>query len=170
MAKQLDPRMIGDNLPIRTNSVISNTLTALSGDIFNLYSNNGTITNFTANNINTSTLSSTNTTISGLNVLGNVETNFFIESEITTSSYTFSDSDKSKVFHFNTTTTPIITAIFPSDISNGFNISIINTGIGVIYLSADLPFNATSQYNTIQHTGVLVYKYNNQYHGIGVLE
>jgi len=174
MAKQLDPRMIGSDGPIRTDSVISNTLTALNGEVYDFNSINITTSDLTANNITntnltTINLTSQNISVDTLDINSNVVSNFLVQSEITTD-YTFSDTDKSKIFHFNTTITPLITAMFPGDLSNGFNVSIINTGIGAINLSAGLPFNAISEFNTTQHTGVLIYKYNNQFYGIGVFE
>jgi hypothetical protein len=176
MAKQLDPRMIGSNGPIRTDSVISNTLTALSGDIYDFNSVNIVTTDLIANNITnnsnliTTNLSSNNITVSSLNIINNTTSNFLIQLEVVSPDITFSDSDKSKIFHINTTINPLVTAIFPGDLSDGFNVSLINTGIGAINLSAGLPFNAISQFNTVQHTGVLIYKYNNQFYGIGVFE
>lgn len=153
MAKQLDPRMIGTDLPLRVDNVISNTLSAY----------NSTLVNVTAENVLVNTLTSTN-----LVVTNNVTTNFLV-STINTD-YTFSDSDNSKIFHFDTTTTPVISALFPGNISNGFNVALVNTGVGAIYLSAGIELNAPGLFNTIQNTGVLIYKHNNNFYGIGVFE
>lgn len=153
MAKQLDPRMIGTNLPLVVGKVITNTLSAVDSEIDNL----------SAIDVQIQSLTSTN-----LVVTNNVTTNFLIST--VTTNYIFTDLDNSKIFHFDTSTTPIITASFANDISNGFNVSIVNTGIGAIYFVANPAINAPGNINTITNTGVLVYKHNNQLYGVGVFE
>jgi hypothetical protein len=103
---------------------------------------------------------------------GTVITNF-TATNIALSSYIFTNSDNSKVFHFDTTTQPVITAIFQNNnINNGFNVGIVNTGTGLIVLSSNFvpTINATNTFNSVQHSGIFVYKINNQLFGIGVFE
>lgn len=154
MAKQLDPRMIGTDLPLVVNTVATNTLSAV----------NSVLTNVTAVNTQITSLTSTD-----LLVTNNVTTNFLVST--ITNNYVFSDLDNSKTYHFNTTVTPSITAVFPESISNGFNVSIINAGIGAVFIQGEgTGVNAPGLVNTIANTGFMIYKYDNQLFGIGVFE
>ena len=51
-----------------------------------------------------------------------------------TSDKVFSDSDTNKIFHFNTTQS--LTATFPSNLAEGFNVAIMNIGTNILHLSA----------------------------------
>lgn len=151
---------ISNSGTISTNSFSSNFLTT---DV--LDANN--ITN--ADNITTANLDVTNdTTLTNLTATGNVVSNFAILTA--DNDYVFSDSDNSKVIHFDTTTTPEISAIFPNSLSEGFNVGLVNAGIGVIYLSGEDVINAPGSINSEIFTGVFVYKVNGNLFGIGSLE
>jgi hypothetical protein len=119
----------------------------------------------------TNYLSTKNVLISTATITDRLITDFKVVT-VTTNPYTFNNNDKSKIFHFNTTTTPVITALLPRSLSNGFNTGIINTGTGVVYISsAQAPFiNAPGVFNSIQHTGMYIYKTGNQFFGVGVFE
>lgn len=133
---------------------------------FNSLTTNSLLNN---NNITTTDITVTdNTTLVNLTATGNITTNFTI---ITAdSNYTFSDADKSKVIHFDTTTTIEVSAIFPSTLSDGFNVGVINAGIGVIYLSGEDTINSVGDINSEIYTGFFVYKVNGGLFSIGNLE
>lgn len=153
----LNSPIVGDSIIIN-GSTHTNSLTSAS-----LTSTNGTITNFNSNII----------TVSAITVLDKAITNFNVTS-ISTSSYTLTDNDRSKIYHVDTTTFSTVTAILPSTLSNGFNAGLINAGTGsIIISSAQTPFikaQNNSNINSIQYTGMLIYKTNNEFFGVGVFE
>jgi hypothetical protein len=141
----------------------------------NISTDTGTINSLNTNNIDNSNLITTtdisignNTTLVNLTATGNVVTNFTVLS--TDTDYVFSDADKSKVVHFDTTTTTEISAIFPNTLSDGFNVGVINAGIGAIYLSGEDVINAPGSINSEIYTGVFIYKVNGSLFGVGSLE
>jgi hypothetical protein len=141
----------------------------------NLNTDTGTINSLNTGNISNSNLVTTtdisignNTTLVNLTATGNVVTDFTILS--TDTDYVFSDADKSKVIHFDTTTTTEISAIFPNTLSDGFNVGLINAGIGVIYLSGEDVINAPGSINSEIYTGVFIYKASGSLFGVGSLE
>jgi hypothetical protein len=91
--------------------------------------------------------------------------------EISSDSKVFTNLDNSKSYHFNTTNN-LISAIFPQNLPNGFNVSIVNTGTNTIYISsAQTPFlNATGFINETQYTGMFIYKSEGLLYGVGVFE
>jgi hypothetical protein len=84
----------------------------------------------------------------------------------------FTDNDSGKVFHIDTTLNPEVTANFSVTLNDGFNVSLVNTGTGIIYVRSNFltPFNARGDFNSTQHTGMFIYKTNEQLFGIGVFE
>ena len=176
--KTLDPRMIDPNYTLKINTINTSSLSASNTKVTNSELTNIQSTNVQSTNIDTTSLDSV--TLSGITLIAsdtvftnitatnNVVSNFLILTA--DNNITFSNADNSKTYHINTTVTPLLTAVFPETISNGFNVSIINTGIGAIELSANPPLNAIGLVNSKQYTGVLVYKQNDQFYGIGVLE
>lgn len=128
------------------------TASSIATDIINVSA--GDISVFTSNNATINTLV-TNFTATTLSV----------------SSYTFTDVDNGKVFHIDTTTYPQTTAIF-NVLLDGFNVGIVNTGTGVIYLSSNFTptILAANTFNSVQYSGMFIYKVNNQLFGIGVFE
>lgn len=86
-----------------------------------------------------------------------------------TSSRTFTNADNSKVFHFNTTSSSLC-AIFPSTLSNGFNVGIINVGTGTVVLSSDVTINAPGTQNSTPYSGMFIYEVNNTFFGVGVFD
>lgn len=157
MPTNLDPVMVDTSKLFLVNTAKATSLTATNAQI-----TNGTISNLVATNATT-----TDTSITNLTATGNIVTNFFVVTA--NSSYTFLPSDNSKVYHINTGATQL-TASFPVSLPNGFNVSIINTGTGIINLSSNTAFNATGTLNSVQYSGIFIYKTNNQFYGIGVFE
>jgi hypothetical protein len=153
----LNSPIIGGSIIIN-GSTHTNSLTSVS-----LTSTNGTITNFNSNVI----------TVSTITVLDKAVTNFNVTS-ISTNSYTLTNNDKSNIYHVDTTTHPSVTAILPNDLNNGFNAGLINAGTGSIIISStQTPFikaQNNSNINSIQYTGMLIYKTNDEFFGVGVFE
>jgi hypothetical protein len=161
-----------------SNDIVNNGNITNNGDIINggsFTTINGTIESLITNNIQnnfditTNNLAVANDTITdNLTATGNIVTDFSI---ITADNdYIFSDNDKSKVIHFDTTATIEISAIFPNTLSDGFNVGVINAGSGVIYLSGEQIINAPGLINSEIYTGFFVYKVNGSLFGIGSLE
>lgn len=171
--KTLDPRMIDPNIILKVNTVDINSLSATNTKVTNSELANVQSTNIDATSLEGGTLSGINligfnTVLTNITATNNVVSNFLIQTA--SNNITFNNGDNSKVYHIDTTTTPIITAVFPETLPNGFNVSLINVGVGVINLSATPPLNAIGTISSKQYTGVFVYKQNNQFYGIGVLE
>jgi len=159
------------NTTLNTDQINSNNITNTD----NLNSNTGSINILNTSSIANSNLITTNnfiatnnTSLVNLTATGNITTNFFVITA--NNNYTFSDADNSKVIHFDTTTTPEISAIFPNTLSNGFNVGLINAGIGVIYLSGQDVINAPGNINSEIYTGMFIYKVNDDLFGVGNLE
>jgi len=89
-----------------------------------------------------------------------------------TDNIVFTDSDSGKVFHIDTTLNPEVTANFSVTLNDGFNVSLVNTGTGIIYIASNFltPFNARGDFNSTQHTGMFIYKTNDELYGIGIFE
>lgn len=152
---EINSNTINNTGPINTDTVLTNNIT-VSNTL-----NSGII--------NTADLNvSDNTILNNLIATGEVVTNFSI---ITADNdYVFSDADNSKVIHFDTTTTPEVSAIFPSNLSEGFNVGVVNAGIGVIYLSGEDVINSAGNINSEIYTGFFVYKVNGELFSVGNLE
>jgi hypothetical protein len=193
-ANILDPRMIDATKPlsclsvdtpslVTNNATINNSLftNAVTANLITINSSllANTVTtpilstiNLTTNNISTNQGTIAQATITNAAFTGEVTTKVIL-STIALSSYTFTDTDNSKIFHFDTNTQPQITATFLSgNITEGFNVSIINTGTGLITLSSDFTpiINATNPFNSVRYSGMYIYRSNNQLFGVGVFE
>lgn len=86
-----------------------------------------------------------------------------------TTNKTFSyPADNSKIFNFNTSSGNI-SAIFPSNLPNGFNIGITNIGTNTVFISSTQVNNlcATSNKNNTIYSGMYIYKANNSLFGVG---
>ena len=83
-------------------------------------------------------------------------------------SVTFSVYDANYAHHFNTPTGASLSAIVPSDIPNGFNTVIMNTGFGKLYIIAN---NLASTGTTIEqrYSGAFIYKDNDTVYAVGNL-
>jgi hypothetical protein len=96
-------------------------------------------------------------------------TNYNVET-VTTSTKVFTNSDNTKAYHFNTLNNDI-SAVFPSSLNTGFNITILNTSTGFIYLSSTDLIQATGQFNNTPFTGMFIYKASDGlFYGVGVFE
>lgn len=115
----------------------------------------------------TNYLSTSNVQVSALTVSTPVIANYDVIT--VTSSRTFTNADNSKVFHFNTTSSSLC-AIFPSTLSNGFNIGIVNVGTGTVVLSSDVTINAPGTQNSTPYSGMFIYEVNNTLFGVGVFD
>ena len=79
----------------------------------------------------------------------------------------FTDADNNRVVHIDTTTAPLC-AIFPSSLSNGFNVAIMNTGTNNLELSA-AQLNSAGTLITTRYGGAFVYKDSNNLFAVGRL-
>jgi hypothetical protein len=167
MPSQLDPRMID---PTKDVAYIGTRFVTPSGDsnwwnrTSTLVQNNSALWEESADIVPTVTnyLSSSVVVLSSLTV-----TNYQVSS-VTISNITFTNSDSGRTIQLNTTTTPSVTALFPGNLNNGFNVSIINAGLGTIYLSAGSPLNASGSENSTPFSGMFIYKTGNELFGVGV--
>lgn len=112
------------------------------------------------NNVAISSIVSETITVSTLNVPVTV---------ISVSGTTvFTDTDSNKAIHFDTTSASVC-AVFPSSLTNGFNVAIMNTGINSVVLSSDIPLKATGTTIIDQYGGAFIYKQNNNIFAVGRL-
>jgi len=83
--------------------------------------------------------------------------------------FTFSNNDNSKIFNFNTAT-GILSAIFPANLKQGFNVVIMNIGTNYLYLSAP-SFNYKSSGNTLYeiYDSAYIFVNNNNIYAVGKL-
>jgi hypothetical protein len=100
-----------------------------------------------------------------ITVTNNLSTSVHI-TDLTTSK-TFLSSDTCRVFHFDTTTSPL-SAIFPSSLPDGFNVALMNTGTNILRLSAS-QLNSVGVTIAVRYGGAFVYKDNNQLFAVGRL-
>lgn len=92
----------------------------------------------------------------------------------------FSNEDSSKAFHADTGfAAQPITISFPNTLSDGFNVTILNVdssldqrGSETITISSDPLINTINQSrtNSTTNTGMLIYKYNGQFYGVGTFD
>ena len=82
----------------------------------------------------------------------------------------FSDADTNKVFHFNTSAIAL-SAMFPSTLSQGFNVAIMNTGTNTLNLStgSNLTYKALGNKIRDQYAGSYVYKSDSDIFAVGGL-
>jgi pyridoxal/pyridoxine/pyridoxamine kinase len=108
-----------------------------------------------------------------------IKYNYTITETVCAAQKIFSNNDSSKAFHFDTGGYgDIITAVLSSGLTDGFNITILNIdstknlGSNTINLSSDVniitPNYSTS--NTFTNTGMLIYKHNNEFYGVGTFD
>jgi hypothetical protein len=84
-------------------------------------------------------------------------------------SHTFTDLDTNKVHHFNTPFNSSLSATIPSDISNGFNVAILNTGTGTLQVIAT-NLASTGTVITQRYSGAFIYKDSDVVYAVGNLE
>ena len=79
----------------------------------------------------------------------------------------FTDADNNKVVHIDTTTSSLC-AIFPSSLSSGFNVAIMNTGTNSLVLSA-AQLNSAGTTISARYGGAFVYKDSTNLFAVGKL-
>ena len=114
--------------------------------------------------------------LSGGTVSGNISASGNIAAESSTipvtvtdiiADKTFANVDTNKVFHFSTSSP--LTAIFPSTLSDGFSVAIMNTGTSTLHLSTNGTYKAIGDVITDQYAGAYVYKANSEIFAVGGL-
>jgi hypothetical protein len=108
-----------------------------------------------------------------------IKSDYFVAEVVNFPTKIFSDADSSKAFHFDTGSVGVILAYFPNNLSNGFNVAVLNidttenNGSSTIILSTESGSLYTpnfSQSNSFTNTGVLIYKHDNKLYGIGTFD
>jgi hypothetical protein len=125
--------------------------------------------------LNTDNIVTTTMTVDSLSA-NFIKYNYTITETVCAAQKVFSDGDSSKAFHFDTGDYgDIITAVLPSSLTDGFNITILNidstksSGSNTISLSSNVDI-ITPNYSTTNsstNTGMLIYKHNNEFYGVG---
>jgi hypothetical protein len=105
--------------------------------------------------------------------------NYTVTETVCAAQKIFSNNDNSKAFHFDTGGYGgTITAILSSGLIDGFNITILNIdsarslGSNTISLSSNVSI-ITPNYsttNSFTNTGMLIYKHNNEFYGVGTFD
>ncbi len=141
----------------------------------------------TDNNIGIGAVSATRTFPAKLTVNGTVSaTNLQVGDKITTYNLatvntdisatvidvtnhkTFANSDNNKIFHFDTTTKSLC-AIFPTALSNGFNVGIMNVGTNTLQVSSADNYKSVGSFISVQYGGAFVYKQGTSLFAVGKL-
>ena len=160
----------GTYTTVQTNSATNwnyqgSDLKALSGNWQSTYTNLSTYYPLTGGTLNGSISATGNIatagviTASGSNVNINVIT--------VNNSRVFTDADNNKVVHLDTTTASLC-AIFPSTLSSGFNVAIMNIGVNSLVLSAT-QLNSAGTIITTKFGGAFVYKDSTNLFAVGRL-
>jgi hypothetical protein len=129
-------------------------------------------------NLSAANFQTTNLAVQALTA-NTIKSNYNVAENVTYAVKIFTNEDSSKAFHFNTGFIGPIEANFPSELSNGFNVTILNvdgsefkSGSDTITLVATPPVNTIngSQTNSTTNTGMLIYKYDGQLYGVGTFD
>lgn len=118
--------------------------------------------------INASTPNERLTVVGNVSATGNIaaqSSTIPISVTSLTTNRTFSNSDTNKVFHLSGSTP--LSAIFPSSLSDGFNVALMNTGTSTLHLSTNSPYKAIGNVLTDQYAGAYVYKANSEIFAVG---
>ena len=105
--------------------------------------------------------------ISATGVISASASNVRINVINSSASRTFTDDDNNRVVHIDTTTTSLC-AIFPSSLSDGFNVAIMNTGTNNLVLSS-AQLNSAGTIIATRYGGAFVYKDSNNLFAVGRL-
>lgn len=84
-------------------------------------------------------------------------------------SHTFTDLDTNKVHHFNTPFSSSLSAVILTELSNGFNAAILNTGSGTLQIVAN-NLASTGTSITQRYSGAFIYKDSDVVYAVGNLE
>lgn len=80
----------------------------------------------------------------------------------------FTNTDTNKVFHFDTSSTSL-TAAFPTELSEGFNVAIMNTGTNSLILSSNGTINSIGSTIATRYGSSYVYTFSGQLFAVGRL-
>jgi hypothetical protein len=80
--------------------------------------------------------------------------------------YTISLSDNNSAVHLNTTSVSI-SVLFPSTLSEGFSVALMNTGTNILYLSAAIPINSLGNSLSGLYSGAFTYIHNGAVYAVG---
>ena len=105
--------------------------------------------------------------ISATGVISASASNIKINVVNDSTSRTFTDADNNKVVHIDTTTASLC-AVFPSSLSNGFNVAIMNTGTNNLVLSA-AQLNSAGTTISTRYGGAFIYKDSSNLFAVGRL-
>jgi hypothetical protein len=117
---------------------------------------NSLANSYTQNNFFPLSGGTVNGSISATGVISASASNIRINIINSSLSRTFSDADNNRVIHIDTTTSSLC-AIFPNNLSNGFNVAIMNTGTNNLVLSA-AQLNSSGTIIATRYGGAFVYK------------
>lgn len=118
----------------------------------------------------TNYLSTNNVLISGLQVTNQIKadsSNIPVTIVNVSINRTFTDNDTNKVFHFDTTSGSLI-ATFPSNLTDGFNVALMNVGTNSLQISAT-NLNSTGTTIIDQFGGAYVYEQSGNVYAVGRL-
>lgn len=151
---------------------VTNATSATFGFIATLVSANSATWEESAEIIPTVTnyLSTNNVLVSSLNVTGQVKagsSNVPVTIVNVSTSRTFTNNDTNKVFHFDTTSGSLVAA-FPSNLTDGFNVALMNVGTNSLQISAT-NLNSTGTTIIDQYGGAYVYEQGGNVYAVGRL-
>ena len=159
--------------------VIGNSATATANNQLVIGSVNSTLNGILFGSLGLTSLTNALSTIGGTSDNWNSAyttlcaiSSFYISNTITPATfpngYTFSDADNTKTFHVDTTTASV-SVLLPSNLSNGFSVTLISLGTNALQVSSTqtpmLCANGTRIF--IPYSSTLLYKFNNLVWGLG---
>jgi hypothetical protein len=157
-----------------SNFVQSNFLPLSGGNVNGVFeAGSGTISLFVSANkvgINTELPNEALTVTGSISATGAISasaSNIKVNVANSSANRTFSDADNNRVVHIDTTTSSLC-AIFPSSLSDGFNVAVMNVGTNNLVLSAG-SLKSAGTIITTQYGGAFVYKDSGNLFAVGRL-
>ena len=80
--------------------------------------------------------------------------------------YTIALSDNNSAIHLDTTSASI-SALFPSNLTEGFSVALMNTGTNILYLSAAIPLRSLGNGLSGLYSGAFSYIHNGAVYAVG---
>ena len=80
--------------------------------------------------------------------------------------YTVALSDNNSAIHLNTTSASI-SALFPSNLTEGFSVALMNTGTNYLYLSSALPLVSLGNSLSGKGSGAFTYVHSGSLYAVG---
>jgi hypothetical protein len=80
--------------------------------------------------------------------------------------YTIALSDNNSAIHLDTTSASI-SALFPSNLTEGFSVALMNTGTNILYLSAAIPLRSLGNGLSGLYSGAFTYIHNGAVYAVG---